>query len=241
MTKSDTELGDKFADSKLKFKPASWPKINFQNEVKEDLIRSFNIFDKDGQGVISLDAVEVALRALGHDLDAKESEVLKVKFPDRTVVFNDYMKILSDWILNIDEDLDVSKAFSLFDVDGKGYINLDDLRRVRDQLGFLHEIQDDELIEMLIGAQVEDSAQELKEIYASRQNKTRLRKALDNGIPVVMNGGNETATWSSAPSLGAINHRRMSSDDNFKPSELSVDLEKFRRVLQLEAPPPEPI
>ncbi|KAM3187919.1 hypothetical protein ACTXT7_001325 [Hymenolepis weldensis] len=239
--KSDTEMEDKFTDSELKFKPASWPKINLQNDIKEDLIRSFNIFDKDGQGVISLDGVEVALRALGHDIDAKESEVLKVKFPDGTVVFNDYMKILSDWILNVDEDLDVSKAFSLFDVDGKGHINLDDLRRVRDQLGFLHEIQDDELIEMLIGAQVEDSAQELKEIYAYRQNMTRLRKAQSSGIPIVAGEGNEPAADGNAPAPPTINYRRVSSNDNFNPSELSVDLKKFKRVLQLEAAPPEPI
>lgn len=59
MPKSDTEMEDKFTDSELKFKPASWPKINLQNDIKEDLIRSFNIFDKDGQGVISLGGVEV--------------------------------------------------------------------------------------------------------------------------------------------------------------------------------------
>lgn len=97
---------------------------------------------------------QVVLRALGHEIDAKENEALKFMFPEGTVVFSDYMKLLTQWILSIDEDLDVSKAFSLFDVDGKGFIDLEDLRRVRDLLGFSHEIDDAELINMLIGAQV---------------------------------------------------------------------------------------
>ena len=97
---------------------------------------------------------QVALRALGHDIDAKENEALKLMFPDGTVVFGEYLKLLSQWILNIDQDLDVKKAFSLFDTDEKGYIDLDDLRRVRDRLGYSQEIDDAELINMLIGSQV---------------------------------------------------------------------------------------
>lgn len=96
----------------------------------------------------------MALRALGHEIDAKENEALKLMFPDGTIIFGDYLKLLSEWIFNIDQDLDVEKAFSLFDTDGKGYIDFDDLRRVRDRLGYSQEIDDTELIDMLIGSQV---------------------------------------------------------------------------------------
>ncbi len=75
-------------------------------------------------------------------------------FPDGTVIFGEYLNLLSEWILNIDNELDVTKAFSLFDVDDKGFIDLDDLRRVRDLLGYSHELDDSGLIDMLVGSQV---------------------------------------------------------------------------------------
>ncbi len=74
--------------------------------------------------------------------------------PDGTVIFGEYLNLLSEWILNIDNELDVTKAFSLFDVDDKGFIDLDDLRRVRDLLGYSHELDDSGLIDMLVGSQV---------------------------------------------------------------------------------------
>lgn len=75
-------------------------------------------------------------------------------FPDGTVVFGEYLNLLSEWILNVDNDLNVQKAFSLFDADEKGFVSLDDLRRVRDSLGYEHEIDDSELVDMLAGSQV---------------------------------------------------------------------------------------
>ncbi len=75
-------------------------------------------------------------------------------FPDGTVIFGEYLNLLSEWILNIDNELDVTKAFSLFDVDDKGFIDLDDLRRVRDLLGYSHELDDSGLIDMLVGSEV---------------------------------------------------------------------------------------
>ncbi|KAM7537146.1 hypothetical protein Aperf_G00000072333 [Anoplocephala perfoliata] len=235
---ADADVEGQTSDVGLKFKPARWPKMDLQKDIKDDLIRSFNLFDKNGLGMVTLDAVKAVLRALGHEIDAKENEALKFMFPEGTVVFSDYMKLLTQWILSTDEDLDVSKAFSLFDVDGKGFINLEDLRRVRDLLGFSHEIDDAELIDMLSCAQVEDSAQELKELYETRQDKTRLRKGQGYGLASTSapsrgaDGGNGVETGGVVP-VGTP--RRTSSETSFEPSELSVDLEKFKRVLQLES------
>lgn len=87
-------------------------------------------------------------------MDSRAMEALKLKFPSGTVDLNNYITVLSDWILSVDEDCDISKSFGLFDTDGKGYINLDDLRNVREKLGFSNVIQDEELIEMLSEEQV---------------------------------------------------------------------------------------
>lgn len=70
---------------------------------------------------------------------------------------------------------------------------------------------------------------------------TRLRKAQGSGIPIIAGEDNETAADGNALPPLTTNYRRVSSNDNFNPSELSVDLKKFKRVLQLEAALPEPI
>ncbi|VDM17953.1 unnamed protein product [Hydatigera taeniaeformis] len=239
MPHEDFGPDDCFNDIKLKFRPARWPKIDLYPEAKEDLLRSFNLFDKSGLGVASIDSVKVgafnqeALNMVNTD---------KLMFPDETIVFGDYLKLLSEWIFNVDQDLDVEKAFSLFDIDGKGYIDFADLRRVRDRLGYSQEIDDSEIIDMLIGSQVNDAAEELKEIYEARQDKTRLRKGQGYATSLVGEvggGGTESGPMLAPPSIGM--HRRTSSEDAFDPAGLTVDFDKFKRVLQLEAAPPEPI
>ncbi|CDS41956.1 Centrin 1 [Echinococcus multilocularis] len=242
MAHKDFDSEERFTDVKLGFRPAGWPKIDLYADTKEDLFRSFSLFDMNGLGAVSIDSVKVALRALGHEIDAKGSETLKLMFPDGTIVFGDYLKLLSEWIFNIDQDLDVEKAFALFDTDGKGYIDFNDLRRVRDRLGYSQEINDAELIDMLIGSQVNDAAQELKEIYEDWQDKTRLRKGQGYATSVGVGdavGRAETGPLVVLPAIGM--HRRTSSENAYDPTGLTVDFAKFKRVLQLEVAPPEPI
>lgn len=59
MEHTDTGAEGRISDIKLNFKPASWPKIDLQKDIKDDLLRSFNLFDKNGLGVVTLDAVKV--------------------------------------------------------------------------------------------------------------------------------------------------------------------------------------
>lgn len=60
MARENVDLEERFNDIKLKFRPARWPRIDLHPDVKEDLIRSFNLFDKNGLGVVSVDAVKVS-------------------------------------------------------------------------------------------------------------------------------------------------------------------------------------
>lgn len=58
------EAVERWDDIKLKFRPARWPKIDLDRVIKEDLIRSFNLFDHKGLGVVSLDALKVCTSVL---------------------------------------------------------------------------------------------------------------------------------------------------------------------------------
>ncbi len=46
-------------DIKLKFNPARWPTIELDRVIKEDLFKSFHLFDYKGLGVVSVDALKV--------------------------------------------------------------------------------------------------------------------------------------------------------------------------------------
>lgn len=87
-----------------------------------------------------------------------------------------------------------------------------------------------------------DASQELKDIYEARQDKTRLRKG--QGYTAVVESGEGRngvggGSMSGPPPAGL--RRRTSSEIAFGSSKLTVDFDKFKRVLQLEAAPPEPI
>lgn len=103
---------------------------------------------------------------------------------------------------------------------------------------------------------MKDSEQELKEIYEARQDKTRLRKGqghvtaeearvamAQSGLASTNGGAAATAVVLASSALlpPPGSRRRTSSSLDPETANLSVDLEKFRRVLQLESAPPEPI
>ena len=78
----------------------------------------------------------------------------------------------------------------------------------------------------------------MKDIYEARQDKTRLRKG-QGYTAAVESGQTRDGTGDRPPPAGV--RRRTSSEVAFSSSELTVDFDKFKRVLQLEAAPPEPI
>lgn len=87
----------------------------------------------------------------------------------------------------------------------------------------------------LCSVEVNDVAQELEEQYEARQNKTRQRKGQGYASKV-----EEVDTGPNCLPPGTI-LRKTSSETQIDPETLTVDFDKFRRVLQLEAEPSDPI
>lgn len=172
------------------------------------------------------------LHALGHDLTHNEKLYLKRIFPDDKVVYAEYIKLLTEWILCIDNDVNVEKAFLLMDKDHKGCITLSDLREIRDEIGYTEDdITDAEMADMLKGAQRKDIATELEEQYEARQIKTRHRRGQGYATQEVLMGP-----------LGlpyGAKMKRTSSELVIDPKDQTVNLDCFKRMLQLSAPPAE--
>ena len=124
---------------------------------REDLLRMFELFDMEQKGTISLLEFKSVLEEVAKE-DNDENESSKratlervLALPafqtqqDRQLTQEEFVQILSE--SSSEEEDQVKHVFDLFDTDKKGYINVDDLRRIADELG--ESMNEDELQEMI--------------------------------------------------------------------------------------------
>ncbi|KAI4846809.1 EF-hand [Aureobasidium sp. EXF-8845] len=137
-------------------------------EQREEINEAFSLFDLDKDNHIDYHELKVALKALGFDLP--KSDILsflqthgvpasttstqpqntKPTFsgPSRLVLPHaSFVSIAASRILARDPRDEILRAFDLFDAEGKGNINLQDLRRVARELG--EGLQEEELVAMI--------------------------------------------------------------------------------------------
>lgn len=128
----------------------------------------FSLFDLDKDNHIDYHELKVALKALGFDLPksdilsllqthgipasstAQPQQNTKPTFsgPSRLVLPHaSFVSIAASRILARDPRDEILRAFDLFDAEGKGNINLQDLRRVARELG--EGLQEEELVAMI--------------------------------------------------------------------------------------------
>ena len=125
---------------------------------REDLLRMFELFDMEQKGTISLLEFKSVLEEVAKE-DNDENESSKratlervLALPafqtkqDRQLTQEEFVQILSQSSSEEEED-QVKHVFDLFDTDKKGYINVDDLRRIADELG--ESMNEEELQEMI--------------------------------------------------------------------------------------------
>ncbi|KAH0287202.1 EF-hand, partial [Aureobasidium sp. EXF-3399] len=139
-------------------------------EQREEINEAFSLFDLDKDNHIDYHELKVALKALGFDLP--KSDILSLlqthgipasststhpsatntkptfSGPSRLVLPHaSFVSIAASRILARDPRDEILRAFDLFDAEGKGNINLQDLRRVARELG--EGLQEEELVAMI--------------------------------------------------------------------------------------------
>ncbi|KAJ9133081.1 Caltractin [Pleurostoma richardsiae] len=122
----------------------------------------FQVFDLNKDGRIDYHELRFCLRALGFDLPKSDTYPFLVKYgvqpadwdPKRecTPVWREFtlpiwQGIAGTLMYNRDPREECLRAFRLFDVDGKGVIDVDDLRRVMREIG--QAMDDAELVSMI--------------------------------------------------------------------------------------------
>ncbi|TNV75216.1 hypothetical protein FGO68_gene7837 [Halteria grandinella] len=132
-----------------------------QEELQE-LQALFRIIDVDNKGLISRRDFSTALKMLGtsnHTLLTSERH--QTSKPDSNISFREFAEyvrdntMLTDFSQGITDNTEstlseLKMAFKVFDVDGKGYIDVDSLKKVAKHV--IKEEVPDEVLEMMIQA-----------------------------------------------------------------------------------------
>jgi Ca2+-binding EF-hand superfamily protein len=151
---------------------------------KQELRQAFNLFDKDGGGKIDADEVRVVLRVLGFNPSLEELRRLVAEIDPKgtgTVDFNQFTKILLKKISEPQSPEALIRSFNNLDVDMDGYITIDDLAAVAQELG--EDLSEEELHQIIMsvrgcGAQLDIHTKDAGRITQAEFVST-INKSLD--------------------------------------------------------------
>lgn len=159
---------------------ATLPQKTISEFSRRELREAFLKCDPEETGATSIKNLKAILRTLGFEPRNEEVRVLTAKImenkgqqkvPD-TITFEELSDVLSD---KLDERNGISEmraAFDLFDYNSKGYITVDDLRKVAEELG--ESIPEEQLKEMISEADTRGSGNVCEADFCAIMKKTSL-------------------------------------------------------------------
>ncbi|TLD06150.1 uncharacterized protein PgNI_08893 [Pyricularia grisea] len=155
-------MASRGAASSAPLAPSREEFMKLSEDLKGQINDAFGVFDADKDGRIDYHEFRFALRALGFELPKAETFSHLQKYavqplnwdPKRECgpVFREFtlpiwQAIAGTLVANRDPVEECRRAFKLFDVEGRGIITVEDLRRVMDDLG--QAIEEQELQSMI--------------------------------------------------------------------------------------------
>ncbi|KAJ4264261.1 hypothetical protein NW762_005456 [Fusarium torreyae] len=107
---------------------------------------AFHLFDKDGDGQITINELGAFMRSLGQNpSDAELNDIINEIDADRSgaIEFLEFLAMMSQKAKEEDYEREILEAFMIFDRDEDGFISIEELRQAMEAIG--EDITDDEL------------------------------------------------------------------------------------------------
>ena len=114
---------------------------NFTDEKVLQLKEAFNLFDRDGDGVITTKELGTVMKSLGQNLEEEElSDMINEVDGDGngTIDFHEFIVMMTNAFNAMKDNYSdevLHGAFKMIDIDGNGFINAEELRQVMENLG----------------------------------------------------------------------------------------------------------
>ena len=120
------------------------------NRQLEEIKEAFSLFDKDGDGTITIDELATVMRSLGQNPTDEELQdmINEVDADGNGVIdFSEFLNLMAKKGKENDAKEEYMEAFRVFDRDGDGLISREELRFAMMNLG--EKLTDEELDAML--------------------------------------------------------------------------------------------
>eukprot|EP00413_Alexandrium_margalefii_P043912 CAMPEP_0204590260 /NCGR_PEP_ID=MMETSP0661-20131031/49688_1 /ASSEMBLY_ACC=CAM_ASM_000606 /TAXON_ID=109239 /ORGANISM="Alexandrium margalefi, Strain AMGDE01CS-322" /LENGTH=153 /DNA_ID=CAMNT_0051600275 /DNA_START=45 /DNA_END=506 /DNA_ORIENTATION=- len=112
--------------------------MNLTEEQVEDFKEAFELFDKDRDGIITLEELGVVMQSLGRKLTTEELKAMIAEVDDEgfgRVQFPQFLKLVATKLQEVDSQEEMREAFTVFDRDKSGSVTANELKHVMNSLG----------------------------------------------------------------------------------------------------------
>ena len=120
-----------------------------QDKIKE-YKNVFNLYDSNKDGIVNSDELENILKSININVSDEEIKEIIEELGlegNGEVNFEDFVSIVNRREKDVDSEEEVLKAFKLFDKEGNGLININELKNIMLSVG--NNIKEEELNDML--------------------------------------------------------------------------------------------
>ncbi|XP_009573369.1 PREDICTED: caltractin-like, partial [Fulmarus glacialis] len=132
------------------------PAFPLSEEHRRELREAFELFDRDGSGLIDVSDLKITVRALGCELGREEMKRIVSEFGEEgsgKLTFKLFLQVMTQKMAEPCLKKEILQAFEVFDCDGTGKISFENLKVVASEVG--EDITDEELQEMIDEADVD--------------------------------------------------------------------------------------
>jgi len=111
---------------------------NFSEDQIAEFRGAFDFFDKNKDGVITIDELSIVMRSLGKTASEDDlRKIIKDVVPagGESLDFADFLELMGKHYAVADSEQYLREAFTIFDKDGNGYISWPELHHLLSNLG----------------------------------------------------------------------------------------------------------